>query len=128
MFTNIELAFYSTDPISTTLFSQCQFSNLYKGLQTEMRIAPDPAPNLGPSYTRVCESSFENVDDHGIQVMSSNPGVVSMANVFVNVGVTSAVVPVLWSAVSTKCVSMADTFDTVSTVTNLGTNNLINNA
>lgn len=128
VFTNIELAFYSTDPVQITLFSKCVFRNLFKGVQTEMRLAPDPAPNQGPAYMRVCESSFENVDDHAIQVMSSNPGVVSMANVFVNVGVTNTVVPVLWSADATKCVSMADTFDTVSTVTNLGVGNLINNA
>ena len=128
LFTNIELAFYSNDPISVILFSQCQFRSLFKGILTERRAAPTTALDQGPYYIRVCESSFENVDDHAIQVMSSNPGVVSMANVFVNVGVTSVVAPVLWSAVSTKCVSMADTFSTVNTITNLGTSNLINNA
>jgi hypothetical protein len=128
IFTNIELAFYSNDPINIILFSQCQFRNLFKGILTETRTSPTSALDQGPYYIRVCESSFENVDDHAIQVMSSNPGVVSMANVFVNVGVTSSVVPVLWSSVSTKCVSMADTFDTGGPITNLGTSNLINNA
>ena len=128
VFRNIELAFYSTDPIQVTSFSQCEFSTLYKGIWTDKRIAPDPDPNLGPSYTRVAQSSFVDVDDSAIQVMSDNPGVVSMGNVYLNTGAVSVVEPILWSAVSTKCVSMADTFDTVLTISNLGAGNLINNA
>lgn len=128
VFRNIELAFYSTDPIQVTSFAQCEFTQLHKAIWTDKRVAPDPAPNLGPSYTRVAQSSFVDVDDHVIQVMSDNPGVVSMGNVYVNVGTVSVVTPVLWSAVSTKCVSMADTFDTLSTISNLGVGNLINNA
>jgi hypothetical protein len=128
VFKNIELAFYSDDPVRVTTFHQCEFTKLHKAILTENRQAPDPDPSSGPSYTSVGQSSFVDVDSHAIQVMSDNPGVVSMMNVYVNVGTQAVVVPMLWSAVSTKCVSMADTFDTLTTVTDLGTNNLINNA
>lgn len=127
-FSNIELAFYSTDAVTLTSFDHCQFRNLFKAILTQKRVAPDSAPNLGPSHTKVNISSFVNIDDHAIQVMSDNPGVISVANTFSNVGNASSVVPVLWSAVSTKCVSMADTFDVSPSITNLGSNNLINNA
>jgi hypothetical protein len=128
VFQNIELAFYSTDAVRVTSFSQCEFTQLHKGILTQRRVAPDPDPNSGPSYIRIAQSSFVNVDSHAIQVMNDNPGVVSTGNVYLNVGVVAAVDPVLWSLVSTKCVSMADTFDTVATINDLGTGNLINNA
>jgi hypothetical protein len=128
VFSNIELAFYSTDPITLTSFDHCQFRSLFKAILAQKRVAPDPDPNLGPSYTKVSMSSFVDIDDHAIQVMSDNPGVVSVANTFSNVGNTSSVVPVLWSAASTKCVSMADTFDVTPGVSDLGSSNLINNA
>ena len=128
VFQDIELAFYSTDPVRITSFSQCTFTQLYTAILTDRRVAPDPAPNAGPAFTRISQSSFVDIDSYAIQVMSDNPGVISMANVYVNVGIVAATDAVLWSAVSTKCVSMADTFEAGSIINDLGTSNLINNA
>lgn len=127
VFKRMEWAYFCKDPAQVVLFDQCEFSQLFKGIITLERVAPDPNPNSGPAYTKVSNSRFVDVDDYGIQVMQSAPGVTSLHNTFQNVGVTSMVTCVLWGALSNNCVSMNDLFDVVSAISNLGTDNLIVN-
>jgi len=124
---NLVWGAYSTDEVANLLFERCQFTNLYKGILTENRIAPDPNPNNGPNLTRVSSSLFEDIDDYGIQVVSPNPGVVSLNNTYTNVGATSVVPPILWDASSLLCASISDRFDVSPSISDLGTSNLILN-
>lgn len=101
---------------------------MFKGILLDNRVAPDPNPNSGPKYTRVANTRFQDISDFGIQVMSPNPGITSMGNLFSNVGVTSAVIPVWFDAVSTLCVSMGDVFDVVPGVQDNGSTSFIADA
>lgn len=127
IFANLVWGAYSTDEVSNLLFERCRFSNLFKGILTENRVAPDPNPNNGPTLTRVSSSLFEYIDDYGIQVMSPNPGIVAINNTYNNVGATSVVTPIFWDASSEFCASIGDRFDVSPSIVNLGTNNLIVN-
>lgn len=125
IFANLVWGAYSTDEVSNLLFERCRFSNLFKGILTENRVAP--SPNNGPTLTRVSSSLFEDIDNYGIQVMSPNPGIVAINNTYNNVGATSVVTPILWDASSEFCASIGDRFDVSPSIVNLGTNNLIVN-
>lgn len=128
IFANLVWGAYSTDEVSNLLFERCRFSNLFKGILTENRVAPDPNPNNGPTLTRVSSSLFADIDDYGIQVMSPNPGVVAINNTYNNVGAAGIPAGVLyWHSNSQYCASIGDRFVVTSGIINLGTDNLIVN-
>jgi hypothetical protein len=117
--------YFCQDEAEHVNFENCLFVNMFKGMLLDNRVAPDPYPNSGPKYTKVVNTRFQDISDFGIQVMSPNPGITSMGNLFSNVGVTSAVIPVWFDAVSTLCTSMGDVFDVVPCVQDNGTTNLV---
>lgn len=125
---NVVQGYFCQDEVEHVNFENCLFTTMFKGILLDNRVAPDPDPNSGPKYTRVMNTRFQDISDFGIQVMSPNPGITSMGNLFSNVGVTSAVIPVWFDAVSTLCTSMGDVFDVVPGVQDNGTTNLIADA
>lgn len=120
--------YFCQDEAEHVNFENCLFVNMFKGMLLDNRVAPDPNPNSGPKYTRVVNTRFQDISDFGIQVMSPNPGITSMGNLFSNVGITSGVTPVWFDAVSTLCTSMGDVFDVVPGVQDNGTISLIADA
>jgi hypothetical protein len=107
---NVVWAYYCEDAVQNVQFSHCMFRNLFKGIVTD-----DDGVNPGPSYTRVSQSTFDLIDDHGIQVMQSEPGVQSMHNLFLTVGNTSAVPVIYWETGTQLCTSMNDVFARTTT-------------
>lgn len=119
-FLNVTYGIYSDDPILYTTVSRCVFDTLYQG------IAIGTTPNFnGPSWTAASQSVFRNIDNSAIVVQSSNPGLISSADTFINCGVTDSVSPITWGGSSTLCVSMGDVFGTSLKVANSGNQNLI---
>lgn len=124
-FQNVEWAYYCEDAVQHVQFSTCKFHTLHKGLVTDQVL-----PGAGPQWTRVNMSVFENLEDRAIQTLQSASGVQSVHNTFTQVGLDllPGTAPILWGALTTQCVSMADTFDQAPGVQDLGTGNLIVNA
>jgi hypothetical protein len=113
---------FVNDPIQLVNMQGCTFNNVYRAVYL------GAAPYLnGASYVRISNSVFSNLDDRAIVVLSSNPGVTSVNNTFVNVGTVTVVEPVYWGSSSTLCTSMADVFDVAPAIVDLGISNLIVN-
>ena len=110
---NCTYGYYCEELVQNVQFITCTFSNLFKGVVTDTDGSGD-----GPSYTRVQNSTFTQIDDMGIQVMQLNPGVQSMGNLFTDVAETSVVEVIYWSTGTQLCTSVNDVFDRVSTPPN----------
>lgn len=110
---NCTYGYYCEELVQNVSFMTCTFSNLFKGVVTDTNGSGD-----GPSYTRVINCTFEQIDDIGIQVMQLNPGVQSTGNLFQDVAETSAVEVIYWSTGTQLCTSVNDVFDRVSTPPN----------
>lgn len=110
VFSNLGHAYYCQEEAVNVSFQGCTFQNLFKGIVTDT-----DGVGGGPSYTRVIHSRFDQIDDMGIHVMSTNPGVMSTANLFTQVGDISAVQVIYWSTGSDLCSSVNDVFDRTST-------------
>lgn len=110
MISNVAWGYYCEQLVSNVIFHACVFTELFKGIVTDTDGLGD-----GPSYTRVSTCTFEGIDDMGIQVMNTNPGVQSQHNLFRDVGNTSVVEVIYWSLGSQLCTSVNDIFDRTST-------------
>lgn len=107
---NVGWGYFCEQLVQNVLFDSCVFTQLFKGVVTDTDGLGD-----GPSYTRVTNSTFEAIDDMGIQVMNTNPGVQSQNNLFRDVGNTSVVQVIYWNTGSQLCTSVNDVFDRTST-------------
>lgn len=64
----------------------------------------------GPSYVRITNSTFRDIQNRGLAVFSPNPGITSTNNVYTNVGDISGVRPIFFSTISNACSSVNDVF------------------
>jgi hypothetical protein len=107
---NVVWAYVCAQQVQNVQFTSCMFRDLFKGI-----VLSTGGGGNGASYTRVSHSTFERIDDMGIQVQTSNPGVQSINNLFMDVANTSAVQVIYWAPGTQLCSSVNDVFERVST-------------
>jgi hypothetical protein len=96
---------YSSDPIRYTVVDACDINSCYQGVVLYNNV------NLnGPSYFRVVNSQFRNIDNHGLDIGTTRPGITSANNVYDQVGVWDTVAPIHFDVASATCSSINDTF------------------
>jgi hypothetical protein len=83
--------------------------------------------NGGPAHTTITASTFKDLDNFGIFYAGTNYGLSSVGNRFNNVGVTEGTRAIMFGNPSIYCSSIADIFDTLHGVLDLGVSNLIHN-
>lgn len=121
-FSNLTYGIYSDDPIFYTTIDRTSFFDLHRGIN----IGENPTAN-GPEWTVVSSSRFFRISSHAIAVWSTNPGVSSLSNTFINCGVIGTTSPIYWHSGANLNSSIGDIFDNnLPGVVDNGTDNLIN--
>jgi hypothetical protein len=115
---NVNVGVEIIDPVSFVNVRGSTINNCYFGIYNGNNVG-------GPSFTRVEDSIFENISNSGIYVENgtSNPGIVSIDNVFNNVGVINDIQvspPIYWGSGSIGCASISDSFSYYNSNQNLG--------
>ena len=119
-FTNLTYGILADDPVIYTMISQSLLHGLYRAINIG-----ENANYNGPSYINATNTRFYNTEDYAIAVYSLNPGISSSSNSFYNCGPAT---PIFWDVPSTLNSSIADVFDTIPGILDLGTSNLIADA
>lgn len=112
---NVEIAgfvygMYCNDPVRFTVADNIKILNCYQGVN----IGDDTVTLDGPSYFRITNSTFNDIDDHGLVVNSPNPGIISNNNVYENVGEVNAVEPIYFGLNTQRDGSVSDVFSRLS--------------
>lgn len=123
-FTNLMYPVYADDPVSYTTILRSTFSDSFRAINFGENANFD-----GPKYSTVSMSRFYNLDGAGISCFSSNPGIASSYNTFVDCMLTYDLSAIFWDTSTTLNSSIGDTFDVLSPyVIDNGTLNFILNA
>lgn len=64
----------------------------------------------GPTYVKISNSIFRDIESRGLAVYSPNPGITSTNNTYDNVGDVGGVRPIYFSTISNACSSVNDIF------------------
>jgi len=119
-FQNFTNGILINDPVSYTTVARSIFEYCYYGLS----VGTSPAYN-GPSWTTVTQSYFYSLDNFGIIVESTNPGVTSFGNMFNSNGYNPGGYHISWGTGATLNGSMGDVFDALPCVSDNGVANII---
>lgn len=117
VFNNMEWGIYCDQPLTRVHVFNCEFKSVYLGIIT------DGAP--GPTHVKIQNTLFQDVTNYALKVQSTSH-VSSLHNTYMNVNSGSPAI--LWAATTSLCVSMADQFDVVPGIQDLGSQNLILNS
>jgi hypothetical protein len=98
-------ALYCSDPARFMVFDSMRMTDCYRGAVFGEN------PSLGgPSYVRVSNSTFKDIESRGLSVYSPNPGITSTNNTYTNVGDIGGVRPIYFSTIANACSSVNDVF------------------
>jgi hypothetical protein len=117
VFTNMEWAVNCIDPAKNIHILNSTFKQLYLGIIT--------AGAPGPTHVKVQNCVFDQITQQAVKVMSTQ-FVSSMHNTYLDVNGGGA--SIYWHTTTSLCVSIADQFDAVPGVQDLGANNLLINS
>ena len=121
-FSDCTYGIYADEDVRYTSIVNCNFQNSWRG------ICMGSVPvNGGPAHTTITASTFKDLDNFAIYYAGTNYGLSSVGNRFKNVGVTEGTRAILFGNPSIYCSSIADVFDTLQGVTDLGVSNLVHN-
>lgn len=96
---------YCSDPSRFMVIDNIRISDCYRAVV----LGENPLLG-GPSYVRITNSTFRDIESRGLSVYSPNPGVTSTNNAYINVGEIGGVSPIYFSSISTACSSINDFF------------------
>jgi len=96
---------YCSDPINYVTIDRSYLHNLWQGVTLGIN-----AVSNGPKYFKISLSQFKDIDDCGLTVSSSNPGITSTCNTYDVVGDWNNVTPIYFANVSNTCSSINDVF------------------
>jgi hypothetical protein len=99
---------YSDDPIADLRIDLASFRTCKNGVTLGAS-----AVLGGPTRTKVTNSIFINIEDHGIACYGSNLGAISTGNSFDDVGVYGQVPAIYWDSDTSGCASIGDQFGEV---------------
>lgn len=107
---NLGCALYSNDIARYVVLDKFYITTCFRGVVFE--------PNTlistnGPSYIRITNGTFKNIDSYGIYATASNNGVVSANNAFDTVGDLYTVPPIYFGTATGSCSSINDQFSVV---------------
>lgn len=120
-FSNLQYSLYADDPVSYTTVSRCTFADCFRAINFGELANFD-----GPKYTTVSMSKFIALDGAGISCFSSNPGISSLCNTFVDLNLIYDTSAIYWETGTSLNSSIGDVFDITSTyIENNGSTNLI---
>ena len=104
---NLSYGIYCNDPVRYITVDRFDIDTCFQGA-----IFDSNAGTLsgGPSYVRMVNGSFRNIDYYGLYVNCSNPGVVSSNNAYDTVGDAYSTWPIFFSPMTSACSSINDVF------------------
>ncbi len=108
---NMASGFYCNDIARYLVLDKVNITNCFRGVVIEQN---NTYSTNGPSYVRITNSTFKQIDNHGIQSNAPNCGLVSANNAFDTVGVVDSVTPILFTSNTKYCSSINDTFSNTS--------------
>lgn len=101
---NVVYGVYSDDPIEYITIDGSRIATSYYGVGLLHSV------DGGPRYSKISNSTFDNIDSYGIQVTTQRSGVTSSNNTFYTVGTVYAVPAIYWDLLTTGCSSIGDVF------------------
>lgn len=125
-FTNFQFSIYADDPVSYTTISRSTFTQCFRAVNFGQS-----ANFNGPRYSTVSMSKFYNLDGQAISCFSSNPGITSSCNTFVDCALTYDTNAIYWATGTSLNSSIGDVFELPFPyvgVDDNGSSNLILNA
>ena len=120
LFSNFTLAIESDDPVFYTTIDRCIFHDLYRAVNLG-----ESANYNGPKWTVITQSRFYNIETHAVAIWSSNPGITSIANSFVQCCLNVGPNAIYWAPGTSLNSSVGDVFDAVPGVGDSGSANII---
>jgi len=96
---------YCSDPARFLVCDAMRFVETYRGAV----FGENPVLG-GPSYVRIANSTFKDIESRGLSVYSPNPGITSTNNTYSNVGDIGGVRPIYFSTIANACSSVNDVF------------------
>lgn len=95
---------YSNDPIEYVTVDGSVLTDSYYG------IGVLHSSDGGPRYTKISNSTFDNIASYGLRVTTRRRGVTSLNNTYNTVGTVYSVPAIYWDTLSTGCSSTGDVF------------------
>lgn len=102
--TNVVYGIYSNDPIEYVTVDGSVLTDSYYG------IGVLHSSDGGPRYTKISNSTFDNIASYGLRVTTRRRGVTSLNNTYNTVGTVYSVPAIYWDTLSTGCSSTGDVF------------------
>ena len=102
--TNVVYGIYSDDPIDYITVTESVLTDSYYGM------AVLHSSDGGPRYTKITNTTFNNIDSYGLRATTRRQGVTSLNNTYNNVGTVYSVPVIFWDVLSTGCSSIGDVF------------------
>jgi len=93
------------DPVKYILLDEMSIHDTWRGVASGI----NPVAG-GPSFVKISNSLFNNIDDIGIISNGTNPSVTSINNIFDNVGDTDSTAVISFGSGSNGCSSVNDSF------------------
>jgi hypothetical protein len=122
-FIDFDCGIYADDPVMFTSILGCTLEDLNTGISIGLS-----AVGNGPKWTMVSNSKFSQIYSYALAVYSSNPGVTSTTNWYIDCGTGASVSPIYWDTGTSLNTSASDIFNNLPGVVDNGTTNLIANA
>jgi hypothetical protein len=107
---NIAVGLYCNDVARYIVLDKFDINSCFRGIGLDLN---NVESTNGPSYTRVVNGTFRNLDDSGIYAVAPNCGMISANNAFDTVGVVDSVIPIMFSTSTSGCASINDMFSNI---------------
>jgi Pectate lyase superfamily protein/Major tropism determinant N-terminal domain len=100
---NCSNAIVTSDPVQRISITGSQMVQCYSGINLL-------GGSNGPSNVQISASKFQDISSYGVYISTTNRGVTSINNSYIEVGVTQGVPAIHWSAGTDSCSSIGDVF------------------